>query len=565
MRKLGKKIVKKVIISLAVIIAIIAVFMIYYFIAVRITPPVPANTDVLKCSRTKLGKDFYVCKNNWLRKNKHGLWEMYVEGKPFEIGVMNGLLSKDLIYLQEKAFVSEIKKMIPSDKYLKFLKYFVAWFNRNIDKHIENEYRLEIYGISKSVSDEFSDIGPAYQRILNYHAAHDIGHALQNMNMVVGCTSFAAWGAASEDSSLIVARNFDFYVGDDFSKNKIVCFCNPDKGYKFMYVTWGGMIGVVSGMNDKGLTVTINAAKSKWPLSSKTPISILAREILQYAKNINEAYLIAKKRETFVSESILIGSAEDKKAVIIEKSIDNIDMVSSKNDYIICTNHFQGDTFKSNSTNLNIRNSSSLYRFQRVDELIKKYPKINYKIAAEILRDQKGLSNNNIGMGNEKAINQLIAHHSIIFNPTKLLVWVSSNPYQLGEYCAYDLNKIFNNDVGLKKDTEISIPELTIPADSFLFSDDYKKFEAYKKIRNEILLKLKNKIPLPISVDEIETFIGSNPQFYYVYSLLGDYFLKSKNYSEAIGFFRTALTKEVTSAKDENHIMGALKKCYENE
>jgi len=564
MHKLGKKIVKKVIISLAVIIAIIAAFMIYYIIAVRITPPVPENIDALKCSRTRLGDDFYVCKNNWIRKNKHGLWEMYIEGKPFEMGVMNGLLSKDLIYLQEKAFVSEIKKIIPSDKYLKFLKYFVAWFNRNIDKHIENEYRLEIYGISKSVSDEFSDIGPAYQRILNYHAAHDIGHALQNMNMV-GCTSFAAWGAASEDSSLIIARNFDFYVGDDFSKNKIVCFCNPDKGYKFMYVTWGGMIGVVSGMNDKGLTVTINAAKSKWPLSSKTPISILAREILQYAKNINEAYLIAKKRETFVSESILIGSAEDKKAVIIEKSIDNIDMVSSKNDYIICTNHFQGDTFKLNSTNLNIRNSSSLYRFQRVDELIKKYPKINYKIAAEILRDQKGLSNNDIGMGNEKAINQLIAHHSIIFNPTKLLVWVSSNPYQLGEYCAYDLKKIFNNDVGLKKDTEISIPELTIPADSFLLSDDYKKFEAYKKIRNEILSKLKDKIPVSINVDEIKTLIESNPQYYYVYSLLGDYLLKSKNYSKAIDFYRTALTKEVTSAKDVNHIMDALKKCYENE
>ncbi|MGD0710681.1 MAG: C45 family peptidase, partial [Bacteroidales bacterium] len=268
MRKRWRKIFKRLIISLAVVLLLIIAFLIYFNIAVRITPPVPDNTDILKYKRTTLGKDFYVCKNNWLRKNKAGLWEMYVEGKPFEMGVMNGLLTKDLIYLQEKAFVNEIKKMIPSDKYLKFLKYFVAWFNRNIDNYVEKEYQLEILGISQSVSDEFSDVGPAYQRILNYHAAHDIGHALQNLNMV-GCTSFAAWGDDSEDSSLIVARNFDFYVGDDFSKNKIVCFCNPDKGYKFMYVTWGGMIGVVSGMNEKGVTVTLNAAPSKWPLGSK--------------------------------------------------------------------------------------------------------------------------------------------------------------------------------------------------------------------------------------------------------------------------------------------------------
>jgi isopenicillin-N N-acyltransferase-like protein len=565
MRKRWRKIFKRLIISLAVILLLIIAFLIYFNIAVRITPPVPDSTDVLKLNRTKLGKDFYVCKNNWLRKNKAGLWEMYVEGKPFEMGVMNGLLTKDLIYLQEKAFVNEIKKMIPSDKYLKFLKYFVAWFNRNIDKYVEKEYQLEILGVSQSVSDEFSDVGPAYQRILNYHAAHDIGHALQNLNMV-GCTSFAAWGSASEDSSLIVGRNFDFYVGDDFSKNKIVCFCNPDRGYKFMYVTWGGMIGVVSGMNDKGVTVTLNAAPSKWPLGSKTPISILARNILQYAKNINEAYLIAKSHETFVSESILVGSAEDKKAVIIEKSPDNCTMVVSKSDHIICTNHFQSDTAGSDfySAN-NIRNSSSLYRYKRVEELMKRNPKLNYKIAADILRNQKGLHDKNIGMGNEKAINQLIAHHSVIFNPAKLLVWVSSNPYQLGEYCAYDLKKIFKEDAGMKKDVEISEPELSIPADTFLLSDEYKKFKTYKSLRNEIQSYIKTRIPFAITADEINTFLSSNPQYYYVYSLLGDYFLKSKSYLKAIAFYRTALLKEVTSAKDVNKIMDALTKCYKNE
>ncbi|MDD5570442.1 MAG: C45 family autoproteolytic acyltransferase/hydrolase [Bacteroidales bacterium] len=488
-----RKILKSILIGIGLAIAILIIaFLIYFKIAVTITPPVPDNLAALSLKRIKADNNFYTCKNSWLRKNKSELWEMYVEGKPFEIGVINGLLAKDLIYEQEKAFTNEIKKIIPSGFYRGLLKYFVAWFNRDIDKYIAKEYKLEIFGVSKSASAKFSNVGPAYQRILNYHAAHDIGHAMQNMHMV-GCTSFAAWGSYTDDSSMIVGRNFDFYAGDDFAKNKIVCFYNPDKGYKFMFVSWGGMIGVVSGMNEKGLTVTLNSANSEIPYTAATPISIVAREILQYAKNIKEAYLIAKKHKTFVSESILIGSAEDKKTAVIEKSTNKIDLFYSKKEYLICTNHFQGDAFKTDKLNTeNIKYSSSEYRYKRVDELINKYKKINYETAAEILRNQNGINNKNIGLGNEKAINQLIAHHSIIFDPMKLIVWVSSNPYQLGEYVAYDFKKVFNEFHGMKKNTEICEQELSIPADTFLFSNDYKNFLVYKQLLNEIKTNNKN-------------------------------------------------------------------------
>ena len=54
---------------------------------------------------------------------------------------------------------------------------------------------------------------------------------------------------------------------------------------------------------------------------------------------------------------------------------------------------------------------------------------INPQSAAKLLRDQKGMNGNDIGMGNEKSINQLIAHHSVIFKPGERLVWVSTSPW----------------------------------------------------------------------------------------------------------------------------------------
>ncbi len=42
--------------------------------------------------------------------------------------------------------------MIPSKFYLHFLKYVVGWFNRDLDKHVTEEDKEEIYGISLSAS-----------------------------------------------------------------------------------------------------------------------------------------------------------------------------------------------------------------------------------------------------------------------------------------------------------------------------------------------------------------------------------------------------------------------------
>jgi hypothetical protein len=491
--------------------------------------------------RNSKGPDEYTCDHGWLRKDREGWYEMYLEGSPYEIGYAHGLLTKELMYAQEKAFLERLGELIPSEFYQDLMLGFARFFNRNLDEYVLPEYKQEIFGISRFASPEFDFMGPAYARMLNYHAAHDLGHALQNMNLVA-CTAFSAWGSRSADSSLILGRNFDFYINDEFAKNKILCFVRPDSGYSFVSVTWAGFAGVVSGMNKKGLTVTLNAAKSSIPASAKTPVSLLAREILQYASNISEAYTIAQKRQTFVAESFLIGSAADHKAVVIEKSPDKISLFDPDTNFLVVTNHFQSGIFLDDELNLeNVENETSVYRFRRAGELLSSNPPVSPAIAAAILRDDKGLQAKDIGLGNEKAVNQFIAHHSIIFQPEKRRLWIAGPPWQLGEYWCYDLDTLLRAIAPLQLKNTFNTT--VIPADILLQSKKYQNLQKYRSLAAQIEQG-------KYTPGDADSLVLYNPEYFQTYRILGDYFKAKGEGQRATEYYRIALEKEAPSAAE---------------
>lgn len=547
------KFLRRLLKVLAVIILLFGLQFLYLVWVSNIKPPKVENQSALRLNRVITDTGLFTINNSWFRKSNSGLYEMYSQGQPFERGVIEGKLSEELVKKQEDYFAAQLFKMIPSNFYRHFLKYFIGWFNRNLPEYVLPEYQKEIYGISFSASDDYGFIGTKYQRILNYHSAHDIGHALQNM-MLVGCTSFGTWGAASADSTLIIGRNFDFYVGDDFAKNKIISFNNPSSGYKFMSVTWGGFVGVVSGMNEKGLTVTINAAKSNIPKGAATPVSLVAREIVQYAKNINEAIAIAKKRKMFVSESFLVGAAADNKAVLIEKTPDSIAVYDPGNNEILCTNHFQSKEFLNAVTNKEqMAQNATTYRYKRLNELLQQNGKNTVQKTINILRDYRGINNADIGMGNEKAVNQFIAHHAIVFEPQKLLVWVSTSPWQMGQFVCYDLKKVFAL-AGIKQNKEIYEPQYNIAADSLIYAPQFLQFKKYRHSKQ---------IAQDGGTVIADSVVAYNPTLYNSYVVAADYSYKQKDYKKALQYYKKALTMEIANTGERKHVEEMIKKTEE--
>jgi isopenicillin-N N-acyltransferase like protein len=520
----------------------------YVVLVSRIKPPHPKDRSSEQWQRTETDKGLFTIGPNWLRKNAHGLYELYVEGPAYTRGVANGKLTKELLATQEGYFRDQIVHMIPSQSWLKFLKYMVGFFNRNLDHHVTKEYKEEIYGISLSASEEFNYIGHNYERLLNYHAAHDIGHAVQNLALV-GCTSFGAWGSRSEGSELIIGRNFDFYAGDKFAENKIIQFTRPDKGFPFVSVTWGGFIGIVSGMNAGGLTVTINAAKSAIPTGSATPVSLVAREILQYAGNIDEALAIAKSRKMFVSESFLIGSAVDGKAIIIEKTPSTLDIHDPGAESILCSNHFQSPSLgQTESNQYQIQETASGDRFRRLEQLLEQAGPLTVEGALAVLRDPYGLDGKHLGYGHEKAMHQFIGHHSIIFLPRLQKMYVSTRHWQTGAFVEYDLNQIW----GMNTPPSAEVATGLLSEDAFASNQDFMDFLSFRA--------LQRRLEQGESID-LEAWVALNPDYYHGYVLSGDCLYKQKQYEGALGFYQQALAREVSNQSERLHIEKRIARC----
>jgi len=508
-------------------------------------------------SRTAINDTLFVKGVNSLRKNKYGLWELYVEANnPYQLGVDVGSLTQELIQRQEKVFLEAVDEMVPSKFKQYFLRKFLTWYGRKMYLHILPEYKTEMLGISNYGIKNNAIFENDYQKTMLLHSAHDIGHALQDLALV-GCSSFAVWGSNTEDGKLVLGRNFDFYAGDAFATEKLVSFVTPSSGYSYLAVSWAGMIGIMSGMNEKGLTVTINAGKSDIPLKAKTPISLVTREILQYASTLDEAIAIAKKREVFVSESIMVGSAIDNRALLIEMAPNNFGVYNTTNSSrLICTNHFQSEAYTSDKNNIDhIKSSHSKYRFDKLVELLPETKQITPTEAVSILRNTEGLNQEAIGYGNEKALNQLLAHHGVVFKPSEKKMWVSANPYQMGAFVCYDMNTIAE-----KAKTIYSLAETnqTIAASPFLETEAYKNYQEFRKRKKELSKALENNELL--LKEDLEYFINLNPDFWEVYYLVGSYYYNQKQYAIAQAYFEQALSKEVTTLADKEQIQKYITK-----
>ena len=494
-------------------------------------PPIPTDTTILKQEPEERDGRVWLGRS-WVGE-RGGLVVAHLSGTPFEIGYARGVLLRDKIRALEDEFIAMVDHYVPHRWAVSVLHNYVLYRNRHLSAHVDLRYQMELLGAAVGCPDVHPELGPYFNRILNYHAAHDISYMLIDNPLVskAGCTAFGAWGGTTANGHLITGRNFDWEASEIFSTDRIVFLYEPDEGIPFISLAWAGMAGVVSGMNREGLSVTINGAPSSLPGETATPMAIVARDVLQHAANLDEALSILKDSRVFVSAIWLIGSRSDGRFIAVEKTPEGTFVREASGESVVCANHFQTDGLKDGEGNRNYESDgTSLPRQQRLEELIASSSgDIDPTTTAAILRDRNLPGGEFKGNGHRAALNALIATHATIMDLDEGVFWAAKPPHQLGEFVPFDV-----------ADFERMLPERTLPVDPIIRDDEFENATRSQDLMREAAdaLKADDAARALELADEAAVL---NPAFYQIESLRGRALLALDRRAEAAAGFRAAL------------------------
>jgi isopenicillin-N N-acyltransferase-like protein len=495
-------------------------------------PPLLAQQPMMLQESVKVQGERVYLGRNWFER-RDGLPVLYLTGTPFEMGYANGVLTEKYIHRQEDAVLDLLHQVVPYQWTQFVLKFLVTYKNRHLSDAIPEAYRMEIFGLSRGCPDAHPSEGPFYHRILNYHAAQDISYMLMNSPLIRGgCTAFGAWSPVTRDGHLLLGRNFDWEAAPVFDEDRMVIICEPDEGIPFISLAWSGMAGCVSAMNRAGLAVTVNGAPSQLPADTGAPTCIVARDVVQHATNIAEALAIIRRYRVFVSAQFLVGSRQDGRFVVVEKTPEQT-VVREPFDagFTVCANHYMTAALTNDPVNLTyMQADTSLPRYARMAELLQRNTgTLDATQSASILRNRELPGDRFAGNGHRSSLNPLIATHSVIMDLTEGIFWAATPPHQLGKFVAFDLNR-----------TEQPLPERTLAEDPLKTGGEFQRYLAAQQKLAEGWRALKQGQP-DQALDCARQAETNNPGFYQNDWLLAEVLFRQGKYPEAAAAGRKAM------------------------
>jgi len=434
-------------------------------------PPLPAAPILGQTPRRE--GDLHRIGPCWWTRHR-GQHVIYLDGDPFTQGYCNSRLLGAVMDRQEQALLDALEQWFPFGPLRHAVIRGLMLAYRDVPSHFTDAEKLEILGLATGRPDRFRRLGPPYGRILSYHAIHDISQSLID-NPLVACSAFAASHARTRDGHTLLARNFDFEGGAVFDEDKVVAFIRPQIGIPFVSVAWAGVVGAVSGMNERGVGIVLNAAASDAQDRSGRPSMLVVRDVLLGAESLEQAIDIVRRSDVMIADLLTVADGKTGELAVIEVTPARV-LVRRATDRIVATNHLQHPDAKHDRTNAErMRDGTTVSRMSRLAELVEAAAPLDPSGAVAILRDRRGPGGAPRAPGHRGTIDALIATHGVVFDLTARRLWVSSAPHTLGPFVEYDLAEVLDgqwHDRG------------ALPADAML-ADGWNRVERAQALRSE--------------------------------------------------------------------------------
>jgi predicted choloylglycine hydrolase len=201
----------------------------------------------------------------------------------------------------------------------------------------------------------------------------------------MGCSTVIVEKERSTTGNPLFGRNFDWLPTKGINEHTLVVVYKGEGKRAFATVTVSPICGVISGMNDAGLSITINEisikqSKDKAPFNWKgTPLLQAFRRVLEECATVAEAEKLL--RDMPRTTTCCLTLCDKSGGAVFEITPTNLEVRLHENGVCCCTNHFRTEKL---STTEKCRRYEKLALLQAKDagslgvaEVFKELDKVN--------------------------------------------------------------------------------------------------------------------------------------------------------------------------------------------
>src|SRR5581483_5937764 len=233
-------------------------------------------------------------------ERREGFLVVWLEGEPGEVGLQHGRALRERIQLMRRVLYQDLifrQGRLAGWAFLGLCRALIAIMERHIPPDLVREMRGVALGA-----------GVPYRDVLFFNCFDDLLHALMRLVLLLpararrpfglACSSFVALAERTADGRMLLGRNLDYYLdggvlGADgivtrtMQEQLVVYAVRPARGRAFVSIGWPGCIGVVTGLNARGLALACLTSAVPGQTPNATPLPLLYRAIAQRAERLD--------------------------------------------------------------------------------------------------------------------------------------------------------------------------------------------------------------------------------------------------------------------------------------
>jgi isopenicillin-N N-acyltransferase-like protein len=258
-------------------------------------------------------------------QHEQGLSVVTLRGTPAETGEQFGVLA-----VKAAPFLDDFHKNFVEDAGVGPAEPLVRLLALKLQAGMSADHRTELEAMARASKRPF-DLAM-------------FANTVYDLSSTMGCSTVIAEGSRSSAGGPVMGRNFDWLPTRGMRAHTLIVVEHPVGKRSFAVVTVPPILGCISGMNDAGLSCTVNeihlpqAADKPQFRWDGVPMLFAFRRVLEECATVDEAVTLLRSLKRTTTACLTVCDA--KGGAVLEITPKTIEVRRAVNGVVCCTNHF---------------------------------------------------------------------------------------------------------------------------------------------------------------------------------------------------------------------------------